>query len=140
VESALQELARTKHPFYGVVTLTVMPIFGRMIEARDRATAGIGTAQIALALKAYRSEHDSYPPSLAPLEAAGWKLPLDPFGGKPFRYRRQGAGFVVWSLGPDMDDDNAARDYESYDEMVRRTPGLRERPPEDYDIVFRCAR
>jgi hypothetical protein len=116
-----------------------MPIFSRFVWSRDRATAAIGTARIALALKAYRGDHAAYPASLAELDAVGWKLPLDPFGGKPYRYRREGTGFVVWSLGPDMDDDNASRDFDSYQKLPR-SPGQRERPPEDYDIVFRCKR
>jgi hypothetical protein len=129
----------TRTPIYALLTRLVMPIFGRAVWSRDRATAAVGAAQIALALKAYRSEHDSYPPSLAELGAAGWKLPLDPFGGKPYRYRREGSGFVVWSLGPDMDDDNAARDYDAYQKLKGpHGPGQREEIPEDYDIVFRC--
>jgi hypothetical protein len=129
----------TRTPFYAVVTLGVAPVFGRIVWSRDRATAAIGTARIALALKAYRGDHAAYPALLAELETAGWKLPLDPFGGKPYRYRREGTGFVVWSLGPDMDDDNASRDFDSYQKLPR-SPGQRERPPEDYDIVFRCKR
>jgi len=130
----------TRTPIYAIVTRLVMPVYRRVVWSRDRATAGVGTAQIALALKAYRSDHATYPPSLAELGAAGWKLPLDPFGGKLYRYRRKGSGFVVWSLGPDMDDDNAVRDYDDYEKKLVRSPGQRERPPEDYDIVFRCAR
>ena len=130
----------TRTPIYAILTRAVMPIFGRAVWSRDRATAAVGTAQIALALKAYRSDHDSYPASLAELQAAGWKRPVDPFGGTPLHYRREGVGFVVWSLGPDMDDDNAARDFDSYNEKVKRLDHRTERPPEDYDIVFRCSR
>jgi hypothetical protein len=137
---AVQKSLDTRTPIYAAVTRTVMPIFERAVWSRDRATAGIGTAEIALALKAYRAQHDSYPTSLAQLATAGWKLPLDPFGGKPYRYRRQGAGFVVWSFGPDMDDDNAARDFKDYNEKVKGMGPRTERPAEDYDIIFRCAR
>ncbi|MFB3881136.1 MAG: hypothetical protein ACE149_07725 [Armatimonadota bacterium] len=137
---ALQKELDTKTPFYAVVTRVVMPVFGRAVWSRDRATASDRTAQVALALKAYRYDHAVYPASLAELEAAGWKLPLDPFGSKPLHYRRQGAGFAVWSLGPDMDNDDAARDFESYNEKVKGIGPRSERPPEDYDIVFRCAR
>jgi hypothetical protein len=35
-------------------------------------------------------------------------VPLDPFDGKPLRYRREGAGWVIWSVGSDMKNDNAA--------------------------------
>ena len=38
-------------------------------------------------------------------------LPTDPFTGKPFVYRRSGAGFRLYSLGPDQqDDDGVSRD------------------------------
>jgi len=136
----LQQSLESRTPSYAVLTRTVMPVFGRAVWSRDRATAGVGAAQIALALKAYREEHPAYPASLADLEASGWKLPLDPFGGKAYRYRREGSGFVVWSLGPDMDDDNAARDYDSYLKLKGKgSHGVPDTTPEDYDIVFRCA-
>jgi hypothetical protein len=124
-----------RHPIVNIVT----PVFTRVVWSRDRATAAVGTAQIALALKAYRADNATYPASLAELEAAGWKLPLDPFGGRPYRYRREGSGFVVWSLGPDMDDDNASRDLDAY-QKLGLSPEEREKNPYDYDVIFRCAR
>ena len=32
-------------------------------------------------------------------------VPLDPFDGKPLRYRELGTGFVVYSIGPNRRDD-----------------------------------
>ena len=90
----------------------------------------------ALAVAAHRAEHGSYPDSLADLEAEGWDLPADSFGGGPFHYRREGDGFVVWSIGPDMEDDNAARDWETFFEQTWSEG--REQDPHDYDVVFRC--
>jgi hypothetical protein len=123
-------------PFYAVLTRAVMPIYGRAVESRDRATAAIGTARIALALKAYRADHPAYPASLAELETMGWKLPPNPFGGKPYRYRREGAGFVVWSIGPDMRDQNASIDYEIW----LKTKSQKGWEEGEYDIVFRAKR
>ena len=34
-------------------------------------------------------------------------VPIDPFDGKPMRYRREGDGWVLWSVGSDRKDDNA---------------------------------
>ncbi|NIO66236.1 MAG: hypothetical protein GTO28_12345, partial [Gammaproteobacteria bacterium] len=82
---------------------------------------------------AHEGEHGSLPASLAELEAAGWDLPADPFGGGEYRYRREGRGFVVWSIGPDMDDDGAARDYYAWRELPDD-----EREEYDYDVIFRC--
>ncbi|HUU54674.1 MAG TPA: hypothetical protein VMY87_07125 [Armatimonadota bacterium] len=117
----------------------ITPVFSRVVWSRDRATASVRAAAIALALKAYRADHGAYPDSLSALEAAGWTLPTDPFGGGPYHYRREGAGFVVWSIGPDVDDDNAARDYDAYREQTQDNPEERERNPYDYDVIFRCS-
>ncbi len=133
----LYEGLDTRTPAYAILTRTIMPIFGRAVWSRDRTTAANGTAQIALALKAYRADHASYTTSLAELEAAGWKLPLDPFGGKPYHYRREGAGFVVWSIGPDMVDQNARIDYDMW---LKAKPQKQDWGHAEYDIVFRVKR
>jgi hypothetical protein len=130
VEAALSHL-----PIYrAVVTRIIFPVFSRAIESRDRTTAQLRAAQIALALKAYHAERGRYPDSLAALDAAGRKLPTDPFGGKPFHYRPEGNGFVVWSIGPNMQDDGGRpRD-------ALRGLSVEEKAKYDYDIPFRCAR
>jgi hypothetical protein len=128
-------------PIYrGLLTRMIFPVFGRANWSRDRKTAILGNVQIALALKAFKAKNGRYPESLADLAGEGWKLPTDPFSGGPHHYRREGAGFVVWSTGQDMDDDNGRpldeealrhREFES-DEEYRRAR-------EDYDLPFRCA-
>jgi len=35
--------------------------------------------------------------------------PLDPFDGQPLRYRKQGDGYVLYSIGSDLNDDSGAR-------------------------------
>jgi len=122
-----------ERPWY-FVTQAVTPVYGRAIWSRDRATASLRAAAIALALKAYRTDHGSYPDSLSALEADGWTLPTDAFGGGPYRYRREGDGFVVWSIGPDMEDDNAARDLKDWQQLSPDT-----RAEYDYDVIFRCS-
>jgi hypothetical protein len=139
VTDELHKSLDARTPVYAIITRLVMPVYGRVVWSRDRATAAVGTARIALGLKAYRVDHATYPASLAQLETAGWKLPLDPFGGKPYRYRREGSGFIVWSIGPDMDDDNASRDLDAY-QKLGLSPEEREKNPYDYDVIFRCAR
>ena len=115
-------------PTYGsILTKMITPVFSRAVLSRDRATASLGDAQIALALKTHRSDRGGYPDSLAALERAGFKLPNDPFGGKTYHYRREGAGFIVYSIGPNLKDDGgkpwdrAAKSLEdgSYDLPIR---------------------
>jgi len=54
----------------------------------------------------------------------GRPLPTDPFSGKPFVYRREGAGFLIYSWGPNLKDDGG---------KVGKTQ-------DEGDIVMRCGR
>jgi len=101
----------------------------------ERALALRNAMQVALALKAYRAERRAYPNSLDALReylggtsAApemrrsrihGWKLPADPFSGKDFGYRRQGASFVLYGWGEDLRDDGGQPDRDMVWEFRR---------------------
>ena len=50
-------------------------------------------------------------------------VPVDPFDGKPFRYRREDAAWVVWSVGKDRKDDNAAWHEFKYREPAGKREG-----------------
>ncbi len=60
----------------------------------------------ALGLVLYKRAHGAYPDSLAALvpefEDA---VPVDVFDGQPLRYERKGEGFLLYSVGLDLDDD-----------------------------------
>lgn len=105
------------------------------LVGRERRIAAVRAAQIALVLSAHRADYGSYPEGLADLSMDDWTPPADPFGGGPFRYRREGAGFVVWSIGPDMEDGLAALDYADFSRLPQAE---RDTNPYGYDIVFRC--
>jgi len=45
---------------------------------------------------AWKVKHGAFPNSLKEVIS---RVPLDPFDGKPLRYRKEGAGFVVYSVG-----------------------------------------
>ena len=63
-----------------------------------------------LALRVYRLEHGEDPPDLATLVPSILKsVPIDPYSEKPLRYVKRGKKGVVFSVGPDRDDDNLAR-------------------------------
>ncbi|MHB0911948.1 MAG: hypothetical protein ACYC2Y_00705 [Armatimonadota bacterium] len=75
---------------------------------RDEYIAKVAGDRIFLALFAYHDRFGKYPSSLAEVKKGlGWKLPEDPFSGKGFRYRQEGAGFVLYSLGRNLKDDGA---------------------------------
>ncbi|GIV18688.1 MAG: hypothetical protein KatS3mg023_0439 [Armatimonadota bacterium] len=60
----------------------------------------------ALRLEAYRKTHGRYPASLKDLGASPYFN--DPFSSKPFVYRPQGNSYVLYSLGPNSQDDGGA--------------------------------
>ncbi len=112
--------------FPHIVTASLLPIYARSTATRDRAIARVGLAQVALVLKAYKNEKGEYPESLAQLpEVIEWAdLPEDPFSGQDFIYRREGEGFLIYSIGADLEDDG----------------GKAEEDWEEGDIVWRCAK
>ena len=123
--------------YRAVVSSMITPGFNRAVRSRDEKTALLGALQIALSLKGYRAAHGAYPETLAKLEADGWDLPVDVFTGEPYLYRRDGAGFVVWSVGLDKDDDGGrALDYRALQAL---SPSQREKAKEDYDVSFACS-
>jgi hypothetical protein len=121
----------------GILTAMIMPVFARAVLSREKTAANLGDAQIALALSIYKSGHGAYPDSLAALERAGSKLPKDPFGGKPFRYRREGAGFTVYSIGSDMKDDGGLPPV--WDTTEKLSDEQRKYRNEHYDLPFHCS-
>jgi len=63
-------------------------------------------AQTAVALRLYRRERGHYPERLDELVPKYLpSVPVDPFDGKPLRYKRLGRGFKVWSVGQNMKDE-----------------------------------
>jgi hypothetical protein len=126
-QDALAKQIASRPPYMSLVRELGYSGSDRLIRLRDQATANLELVRVALALKAYRAEHATYPDTLAAL--ADWRLPLDPFSMKPFLYRRQGKGFTIWSVGPDMVD-NQATAYDSQ-RFKPDTPG--------YDFVLKCA-
>jgi len=66
-----------------------------------------GLLETTLALRAYKLAHGAYPATLADLSPQIMKTqPTDPFtAGQPFRYKRTGTSFILYSVGPDGTDD-----------------------------------
>jgi|GEM_PF-1848108 len=79
----------------------------RAALARDQAIARLDGDRVFLGLLAYHSRFGSYPATLEELVSKlKWRTAADPFSGKPFVYRRQGRGFVLYSIGANLKDDN----------------------------------
>jgi hypothetical protein len=61
--------------------------------------------RLALALAAYHAEKGEYPEKLETLAPDYLKIiPQDLFTSQPLKYRRDGQGYLLYSLGPDLQD------------------------------------
>ncbi len=109
-----------------MLTKILTPVFSGQAYHRGMSLARIDLGRIALALKAYKAQHGQYPQTLAQLQQTlTWQLPKDVFTGEDFVYKREGDGFVIYSLGPDLDDDQG-------------TEAEKPSPDADGDIAWRA--
>jgi hypothetical protein len=64
-------------------------------------------ARTAVAVERYRLATGQLPDDLSELVPSHLEeIPLDPFDGRPLRYKKRDGGYVVYSVGPDGTDDN----------------------------------
>ena len=69
-------------------------------------------ARTGWACRLYKSRMGQYPERLeALIPGILTEVPVDPFTGKPFVYRREGEGFIVYSLGSNQKDDGGRSTY-----------------------------
>jgi hypothetical protein len=74
--------------------------------------ATILASRTGLACRLYKNRTGQYPENLEALVPGILKdVPVDPFTGKPLIYRREGEGFIVYSLGSNERDDGGRSTY-----------------------------
>lgn len=88
--------------FGHIMSQMMMPVFAKINGKRDEAQARLDVLKVGLQLKLYRNAHGSYPEQLSDL---GPTRPGDVFAGSDLKYRRQGGGFVLYSVGMNLRDD-----------------------------------
>jgi hypothetical protein len=77
------------------------------VNREARCLANLRLAMTAVALEQFRAAHNNrYPAGLSELTPDYLAATLmDPFDGQPLRYRKQDAGYVLYSIGWDLKDD-----------------------------------
>jgi hypothetical protein len=99
--------------------------------AHDKSEQMRRNVQIAFALAAYRSQYGRYPEkldSLVPEYLA--TLPDDLFSGKPVIYRLTEDGYLLYSVGPNGEDEGGRgpEDQPRGDDLTVRVPQPRPDP------------
>jgi hypothetical protein len=78
-------------------------VFWGWRKVLGRLDTELRALQIRAAIALYQRQHGKLPDTLDALCPQFMpKVPLDPFSGKPLRYRISKEGWVVWSVGPDL--------------------------------------
>jgi hypothetical protein len=90
------------------------PNVSKVYQADCGGQALLRSAMVALACERYRLAKGDWPNSLDSLVTSKMlaAIPLDPFGGQPMRYRRTKDGVVIYSIGPDLADNQGHIDRE----------------------------
>ena len=90
----------------------LLPAVRQAHHAEDRIIQRMQNLEVALALSAWRSEHDSYPKSLADLVPKYLAVaPTDRFNDEPLHYSITPDGYLFYSVGENgMDDEGRSFD------------------------------
>ncbi|HVM61235.1 MAG TPA: hypothetical protein VMV72_10245 [Verrucomicrobiae bacterium] len=106
-------------PGQRILIAMILPAIEDSRKRVVRSELDLTATEIICALKTYALTHgfpperlDELVPDLLPA------ILIDPFDGKPLRYRRDGKEWVLWSVGSDLKDDKAA-----WHEYKYRKPG-----------------
>ncbi len=109
----------------------------KVVESIQRSEANLRCAATALAAERFRKQSGRWPNTLDELVAAKLlnAVPLDPFDGKPLRWKTVDEGRLIYSVGPDrIDNDGVVNRADSRkpgsDVVVRLfDPARRRQPP-----------
>jgi len=109
-----------------VLLHVIMPALSRVTTVELGSIAHLRVADVALAVQRYRLKAGRFPEKLADLIPMFLEsVPKDPFDGKEMRYKKLEAGFVVYSIGPDLSDDGG-----------KEKPPRRTKESPNWDITF----
>jgi hypothetical protein len=115
-------------PRYYIMSRSIYPI---LVVRKAEHDAAIAVARVGLGLKLFKQKNGAYPDTLDKLAPEFLDtIPLDPFTGKTLIYRKADAGFILYSLGPNQQDDNG----------TPKPTGNKATGKEPYDIVWKCER
>ena len=93
-------------PWYYKMAGVLVPNAVTVMFKRATLDAMFETARIGMACKIYKNLHGDFPEDLADLAPEIIeKIPVDPFTGDPFIYKKQDSSFIVYSIGSNLKDD-----------------------------------
>ncbi|MHB1463327.1 MAG: hypothetical protein ACYC1M_18725 [Armatimonadota bacterium] len=118
-----------RNPRYAPMAEIVFPVFTTAVMKPHTTCAKTALTQILLAAQQYKASHSQYPETMAQVRSMGISdIPMDPFNGNDFVYKRTTKGFKVYSVGEDFKDDGG------------KSKSERKRSEDGWDIVLKWER
>ena len=106
----------------------MLPFPESLLNTKAQYEAFLQVTRVGLALKRYKNANGVYPDTLAYLTPSFLdRLPKDPCSGNSLLYRKEGKGFLLYSVGSDLQDNQGAQ-------LNRKFPSA------PYDIVWKAIR
>jgi hypothetical protein len=100
-------------PWYAALSKAMLPNLETTFMKTALMESLALTARTAIACRIYKIHNKTYPDTLDALVPGLLSaVPTDPFTDKPLVYRREGEGFVVYSLGTNQKDDGGRMTWE----------------------------
>ena len=121
---------RNREDIIGSLTILVP----ELIEHHCRYSASWRVLLATCAAKLHKAEHGTYPETIDELAVYLGGVPIDPFDGQPLRYVVDDLGPRIYSIGPNLTDDNGLSEWELWCE------GVPELDDTDDDVVIHLDR
>ena len=121
---------RKGEPWPFIMSGVLLPALGKVFEKAAVHSGRCKAATVSVALEEYRRRQNGRLPERLQLLAPTWigQIPADPFDGQSLRYLRTSAGYVIYSVGPDKEDNGGQKR-----EYANKTQSEANK---SYDIVF----
>jgi hypothetical protein len=95
-----------------ILTRLLLPGWVKVATAELRSIANMRSAAVGIACERFRQANGRWPNDLTEIPRSILpEIPLDPFDGKPIRYRQIDDGVVVYCVGSDLVDDGGNLSY-----------------------------
>lgn len=123
-----------------ILVALVLPALSAACTAEDRANTQLALTQLAAALAIYSAEHGEHPEALEALVPEVLeKLPVDLYHNNPFIYRRTKNGYLLYSRGPNGQDDAGSnqlmQNFKGHSTDLQTTAQLHELLGDDLPMV-----
>ena len=110
--------ARTEAVSNALIAMLI-PSLAKVSELQDRVRTWCDVERLVLALAAWRAKNGNWPAKLDELVPSLMKeIPIDPFSGKALIYKPTAAGYVLYSVGSNLQDDGGPSGPEDEDKSA----------------------